>query len=84
MDKQHKQHRLWTIGLTACVLLTVFALCFVAPIFIDELNAYSLLGFPFGFYLLAQGAFLIFVAVLFSINGRQEDIDRRFGASEDN
>jgi putative solute:sodium symporter small subunit len=83
LDTQRKQHWLWTIGLTACILLPVFLMCFVAPFFIQDLDQYSLLQFPGGFYLLAQGAFLIIVALLFWVAGRQEDVDRKLGASED-
>ena len=83
MDKQRKQHWLLTIGLTACVLAPVLLLCFVAPFFVKEIDQFHLLQFPGGFYLMAQGAFLIIVALLFWVAGRQEDADRKLGASED-
>lgn len=83
MDAQRKRHRLWTIGLMAAILLSVFLLCFVAPLFTSELNRNEVLRFPFGFYLAAQGSFLVLTALIFWIAGRQEDVDRRLGAAED-
>lgn len=83
MDTQRRQHWLWTVGLTASVLMPVLLLCFVAPLFTGELNQYHLLRFPVGFYLLAQGAFLIIVALLFRVAARQEAADRKLGAAED-
>lgn len=83
LDKQRKQHWLWTIGLTACVVVPVFLLCFVAPFFITDLDRYHVLQFPGGFYLMAQGAFLLIVALLFWVAARQESVDRKLGASED-
>ena len=83
LDTQRKQHWLWTIGLAACILLPVFLMCFAAPFFMDSLDRYHVLRFPGGFYLLAQGAVLVIVALLFWVAGRQEDVDRKLGASED-
>lgn len=83
MDTQRRQHRLWTMVLAAGILAPVLILCFIAPSVSDSLNQYHFLRFPAGFYLLAQGAFLIFVALIFWIDLRQEDVDRKLGASED-
>ena len=83
-DQQRRYHRLWTYALVATVLGAMIALTFVVPIFAEQLNHYSLLRFPAGFYLAAQGAVVIFVVLLFWAMGRQESVDRKFGAAEDN
>jgi putative solute:sodium symporter small subunit len=74
---------LWTIALTGAVLLTTFALIFAVPLYSDELNGYSLLRFPAGFFLAAHGALIGMVVAIFWYSGRQEMIDRKFGAAED-
>ncbi len=83
-DQQRPYHRLWTYVLTATVLGVMIALTFVAPVFTEQLNQFFVLRFPAGFYLAAQGAVVIFVVLLFWAAGRQESVDRKFGAAEDN
>ena len=83
-DKQRMWHELWTAGLAAGVLLTAFILVFILPMFAAQVNSETLLRFPAGFYLAAQGAVLILVAVVFWAAGRQETIDRKLGAAEEN
>lgn len=83
-DQQRRYHRIWTYLLAATVLGPMFALTFVAPVYVEQLNSFTLLRFPAGYYLAAQGAIIIFVVLLFWAMGRQEAVDRRFGAAEDN
>lgn len=83
-DQQRRYHRIWTYVLAATVLGAMFALTFVAPVFAEQLNNFILLRFPAGYYLAAQGAIVIFVVLLFWAAGRQEAVDRKFGAAEDN
>lgn len=84
VDKQRMQHRLWTIGLAAANLCVLVALALVMPLYTTDLNQYSLLRFPAGFYMAAQGAIIAFVAMIFWTASQQETIDRKLGASEDN
>lgn len=83
LDTQRTHHRYWTIGLAGLVLGVVLALVFIVPLFTNTLNTYSLLGFPAGFYIVAQGAVLIMVVLIFWAAGRQETFDRKLGAAED-
>ena len=43
------------------------------------LNAYSFIGFPLGFYFIAQGSLIAFVVLLFVHNALQDKIDDEFG-----
>ena len=82
-DKQHAEHRLWTLILAISVLAAVAAVTFVVPLFTATLNDSSILRFPLGYFLAAQGAFILFAALVFWSASRQEALDRRFGAAED-
>ena len=58
----------------------VFA--FIVPWFAAELNAFSFLGFELGYYMIVQGSLIIFVAVIWFQNWRQDAIDDEAGVGE--
>jgi putative solute:sodium symporter small subunit len=60
-----------------------FFFSFVVHIFAPSLNSIRILGFPFGFYMAAQGSLIIFVVALFWFGKRQNEIDEEFGVQED-
>jgi len=53
--------------------------------FVRDLNAFIIpvLGFPFGFYMAAQGSLIAFVVMLFMFAKQQDKIDRDHGYAED-
>ena len=73
-----KTTRLMTIMMT---LWVVFA--FVIHMFVNQLNAIKIAGFPLGFYMASQGSLVVFVAMLFWFAKAQDDIDRECGVAED-
>lgn len=56
---------------------------FFVHFFVNELNTVSVLGFPLGFYMAAQGSLIAFVVMLFIFAKRQDNIDRQEGVAED-
>ena len=52
-------------------------------LFVNQLNAIKIAGFPLGFYMAAQGSLIVFVAMLFWFAKAQDNIDRECGVSED-
>ncbi len=71
-----------TRGLTFLVLAVWFVFSFVVHVFAKELNAFSFLGFPLGYYLAVQGSLLAFVVLIFFQNWRQDAIDEEFGQDD--
>lgn len=66
------------------MMLVIWAITsFGIHFFVGVLNQYKFLGFPFGFYMAAQGSLIIFVVMLFWFARRQNAIDAEFGVSED-
>jgi len=51
--------------------------------FADSLNTMTFFGWPFGFYMAAQGSLMIFVILIVVLNFKQEKIDEKFGVAED-
>ena len=60
------KRRYWrkTLRVTAILLLVWFAVTFVAGYYARELSALTLFGFPLGFYMGAQGALLVYLAIV--------------------
>jgi len=52
-------------------------------ILVDELNAFSLGGYPLGFWFATQGSIYVFVVLIFFYAWRMNRLDRRFGLQED-
>ena len=50
--------------LTVFLLLIWFAVSFGSSYYARELDAVSLFGFPLGFYMAAQGALLVYLAIV--------------------
>lgn len=56
---------------------------FFIHFFVTALNKITIIGFPLGFYMAAQGSLIIFVAMLFWFAKAQDKIDRDGGVAED-
>lgn len=72
---------------TSTLMWTMFALwvffSFVVHFFVEQLNSITILGFPLGFYMAAQGSLIAFVVMLTLFAKRQDTIDREEGVAED-
>jgi putative solute:sodium symporter small subunit len=56
---------------------------YVIHMFVNVLNKFTIIGFPFGFYMAAQGSLIAFVVMLFVFARQQDAIDRKHGVAED-
>ncbi len=68
-----------TLGLLVIWVFITFVLAWYAR----ELNAFSLFGFPLGFYMAAQGSLVAFVLLCFWNAKAQNKIDEEFGVSDE-
>lgn len=66
------------------ICLIVWAIAgFGIHIFVHQLNEFTFIGFPLGFYMAAQGSLIIFVVLTFWFSARQDSIDRDHGVAEE-
>jgi putative solute:sodium symporter small subunit len=72
-DHWRRTHRV-----TMLLLLAWFSATFCTVFFARELSALSLFGWPLSFYLAAQGAALLYLAIIGIYALAMERIDRRF------
>lgn len=77
--------RYWkrTSGLMWTMMALWLFFSFIVHFFVSSLNAISILGFPIGFYMAAQGSLIAFVVMLFVFAKRQDRIDREEGVAEE-
>ena len=80
---QKEVHWQRTKGLMIVHLVIWFIFSFVVHWFAPQLNKISVIGFPLGFYMAAQGSLIVFVVQLFVFAKQQETIDRECGMAED-
>lgn len=84
-DVTAARQRHWerTRSLTWLVLVIWAIFAIVVPWFARELNSLSFLGFPLGYYFCVQGSLIIFVALIWYQNWRQDAIDAETGHSDE-
>jgi putative solute:sodium symporter small subunit len=64
-------------------LIIWFVFAYLLHWFAPQLNGMSILGFPLGFYMAAQGSLIVFVVQLFIFVRQQDRIDVECGMAED-
>ncbi len=72
------EHWRQTRLLTAALLLLWAAIVFSAVFFAREMNGMTLFGWPLSFYLAAQGALLVFLAIIGGYAWRMRILDQRY------
>ena len=79
---QARQYWQRNLCLTAILLSIWFVVTFVASYYARELDRLTLFGFPFGFYMGAQGALIIYALIIGFYAWYMDRLDRQFGAAE--
>ena len=84
MKITQKQNAYWQRNLRMTLLLLGlwFVVTFGVSYFARELNGFVILGFPFGFYMGAQGALLIYVAIIGYYARYMNAMDSEYGVRE--
>ena len=67
--------------MTLALLLAWFTVTFVAAYFARALR-FEFLGWPFSFYMAAQGSLLVYLAIVLAYARRQRRRDIAFGVAE--
>ena len=78
-----EQHWAETRSLTTRILILWFIFSMGIFFFANSLNSFTFFGWPFGFYMAAQGSLVIFVVLIVVLNAKQEKIDDKYGLAED-
>lgn len=81
-DERHLQHWRKTRRFTVALLTIWFAVTFLTIWFARDLQSFTFFGFPFSFYMSAQGAMLIYLILVGFYAWRMDRLDRAAGAGE--
>lgn len=82
---KHPDEAYWlkTRRLTFALLFVWIVVTFGASWFARELNEFSLLGFPLGFYMGAQGVIFIYLLIIWFYNRQMRRLEREFGIDDE-
>lgn len=85
MQVSEKMQEYWrkNLRITAVLLAIWFVVTYVTAFFSPALNEISFLGFPFGFYMGAQGALIIYVAIIVFYARYMNRLDREYDVHEE-
>jgi putative solute:sodium symporter small subunit len=75
-----RQHWQRTRLITGLLLALWFSTCFLTVFYARELTSYSVFGWPLSFYLAAQGASLVYLAIIGAYALLMRRLDRRIRA----
>ena len=78
-----EEHWAGTRSLTTWILILWFIFSMGIFFFANSHNSITFFGWPFGFYMAAQGSLVIFVVLIVVLNIKQEKIDDKYGLAEE-
>ncbi len=80
-----KSNAYWrkTRSLTFSLISVWLVITFGLTWFARDVNEILILGFPFGFYMAAQGTLLIYLLIIWWYNRQMIRIDAEFGIDDD-
>jgi putative solute:sodium symporter small subunit len=82
LSEKHEEYWHKNLVITAILLFIWFVVTFVEAWFARELNQFSFLGFPLGFYMSAQGSLIIYVVIIGVYAWYMNKLDVEYGVDE--
>lgn len=83
LTEKHKEYWQKNLRITAILLGTWFVVTFVVGWFSAELNSITIIGFPLGFYMSAQGCLIIYVLIIGYYARYMNRLDVEYGVHEE-
>jgi putative solute:sodium symporter small subunit len=82
LSERHQEYWRKNLRLTAVLLGIWFVVTFVVIFFAPQLNDIVIMGFPFAFYMGAQGSLIIYVLIIWFYARRMNQLDNEYGVQE--
>ncbi len=82
LTERHKEYWRRNMRMTAILLVIWFVVTYVVGFYARELNELVIFGFPFGFYMGAQGSLIIYVIMIFYYAIRMNKLDKEYDVAE--
>jgi len=80
-----KMREYWqrNLNLTWVLLAIWFVVTYVVAFFAPELNNIVIIGFPFGYYMAAQGSLIVYVVLIFIYARKMNRMDHEYNVHEE-
>jgi putative solute:sodium symporter small subunit len=82
LTAKHQQYWHKNLVVTAILLFIWFVTTFVVSWYSRELNEFTFIGFPLGFYMSAQGSLIIYVALIWIYQHYMNKLDIEYDVQE--
>jgi putative solute:sodium symporter small subunit len=82
LTERHNEYWRKNLTITAILLFIWFVVTFVEAWYARELNQFSFLGFPLGFYMSAQGSLAIYVILIGTYAWYMNRLDKEYEVDE--
>ena len=82
LTPKHQEYWHKNLVVTAILLLIWFVVTFVEGWYARELNSVTILGFPLGFYMSAQGSLVVYVALIWYYQHYMNKLDTEYNVEE--
>jgi putative solute:sodium symporter small subunit len=81
ISRQERIDSYWraNVRLITTLLIIWFAVAYIPPLFLPQLNSLVIGGFPIGYYMGGQGSLIVFVVLIFYYAWRMNRLDAEFG-----
>ena len=81
LTEKHQEYWSKTLRLTAVLLAIWFIVTYVVGFYARELS-FNFLGWPFAFYMGAQGSLIIYILIIWYYSRTMNKLDQEFGVAE--
>jgi len=82
LSEKHREYWHRNLLITAILLFIWFVVTFVEGWYARELNAFTIFGFPFGFYMSAQGSLIVYVVLIWFYARYMNALDVEYNVEE--
>ena len=82
LTDRHREYWRKNLRMTALLLAIWFLVTYVVSYFARELNEFTVLGFPLGFYMGAQGSLVVYVLIIWFYARYMNRLDHQYGVHE--
>ena len=82
LTQRHKEYWRKNLTITAILLFIWFVVTFVIGYYAREVHELTILGFPFAFYMGAQGSIIIYIAIIGVYAWYMNRLDHEYGVQE--
>jgi putative solute:sodium symporter small subunit len=81
LTEKHQEYWSKTLRLTAVLLAIWFVVTYVVGFYARELS-FNFFGWPFAFYMGAQGSLIIYILIIWYYSRTMNKLDQEFGVAE--